>query len=280
MISRTLKNKKKFSKYLKISIIVLLVITISLITYKIYFNNKSSKQLFQSIKKQDELCNLDLVTTPFSIYKDYYITTTNNDSYIVLKISRKEYSKLMNHDFKDTYNIKGISKILDGKPLRRIKLLINNGKIELKGKVLYLDASSKDILNTTIILSIVLIIINLFLYIINTIFIKTINISNEELKKLDKEKYKKYGKLYISDNYIFIKNTFDIININKIIVMYEKNNIIYLITEFNEIYKFKNNKHYDLIEILMDKNKDIIVGINSDIKKQIKKKYNITLKEV
>lgn len=35
MISRTLKNKKKFSKYLKISIIVLLVITISLITYKI-----------------------------------------------------------------------------------------------------------------------------------------------------------------------------------------------------------------------------------------------------
>ena len=60
MISRTLKNKKKFSKYLKISIIVLLVITISLITYKIYFNNKSSKQLFQSIKKQDELCNLDL----------------------------------------------------------------------------------------------------------------------------------------------------------------------------------------------------------------------------
>ena len=255
MISRTLKNKKKFSKYLKISIIVLLVITISLITYKIYFNNKSSKQLFQSIKKQDELCNLDLVTTPFSIYKDYYITTTNNDSYIVLKISRKEYSKLMNHDFKDTYNIKGISKILDGKPLRRIKLLINNGKIELKGKVLYLDASSKDILNTTIILSIVLIIINLFLYIINNIFIKTINISNEELKKLDKEKYKK-------------------------LVMYEKNNIIYLITEFNEIYKFKNNKHYDLIEILMDKNKDIIVGINSDIKKQIKKKYNITLKEV
>ena len=123
MISRTLKNKKKFSKYLKISIIVLLVITISLITYKIYFNNKSSKQLFQSIKRQDELCNLDLVTTPFSIYKDYYITTTNNDSYIVLKISRKEYSKLMNHDFKDTYNIKGISKILDGKPLRRIKLL-------------------------------------------------------------------------------------------------------------------------------------------------------------
>ncbi len=60
----------------------------------------------------------------------------------------------------------------------------------------------------------------------------------------------------------------------------EKNNIIYLITEFNEIYKFKNNKHYDLIEILMNKNKDIIVGINSDIKKQIKKKYNITLKEV
>ena len=71
-----------------------------------------------------------------------------------------------------------------------------------------------------------------------------------------------------------------IINYHKIIVMYEKNNIIYLITEFNEIYKFKNNKHYDLIEILMDKNKDIIVGINSDIKKQIKKKYNITLKEV
>ena len=68
----------------------MLVITISLITYKIYFNNKSSKQLFQSIKRQDELCNLDLVTTPFSIYKDYYITTTNNDSYIVLKISRKE----------------------------------------------------------------------------------------------------------------------------------------------------------------------------------------------
>ena len=35
-----------------------------------------------------------------------------------------------------------------------------------------------------------------------------------------------------------------------------------------------------LANLLMDKNKDIIVGINSDIIKQIKKKYNITLKEV
>ena len=111
-------------------------------------------------------------------------------------------------------------------------------------------------------------------------FLKTINIDENILKKYDKDKYTKYGKLYISNNYIFLKDTFEIININNIIVMYEKNDFIYLVTEYNEMYKFKNSNNYDLFDVISSKNKDIIIGINNDIKKQIKKKYNITLKEV
>lgn len=280
MINKILKNKKRFSLYLRISLIILGIIFISLITYKIYFSKESLKHNFQDIKKQNEICNQTLISTPFSIYKNYYITTTNNDSYMILKISRKEYNKLMKYDFKNKYTIKGMSKILDDEIQNKMKLLINNGKSEFKGKVLYLDANYIEDINTVLILIIILIIVNTFLLIINNIFLKTINIDDNILKKYDKEKYTKYGKLYISNNYIFLKDTFEVININNIILMYEKNDLIYLVTEYNEMYKFKNSNNYDLFDIISSKNKDITIGINNDIKKQIKKKYNITLKEV
>ena len=280
MITKTLKNKKRFSLYLKISLIILGIIFISLITYKIYFNKESLKHNFQDIKKQNEICNQILISTPFSIYKNYYITTTNNDSYMILKISKKEYNKLMKYDFKDKYTIKGMSKKLDNETQNKIKLLINDGKSEFKGNILYLDSNYSEDINTVLIFIIILIIVNTFLLIINNMFLKTINIDENILKKYDKDKYTKYGKLYISNNYIFLKNTFEIININNIIVMYEKNDFIYLVTEYNEMYKFKNSNNYDLFDVISSKNKDIIIGINNDIKKQIKKKYNITLKEV
>lgn len=280
MITKTLKKKKRFSLYLKISLIILGIIFISLITYKIYFNKESLKHNFQDIKKQNEICNQILISTPFSIYKNYYITTTNNDSYMILKISKKEYNKLMKYDFKDKYTIKGMSKKLDNETQNKIKLLINDGKSEFKGNILYLDTNYIEDINTVLILIIILIIVNTFLLIINNMFLKTINIDENILKKYDKDKYTKYGKLYISNNYIFLKDTFEIININNIIVMYEKNDFIYLVTEYNEMYKFKNSNNYDLFDVISSKNKDIIIGINNDIKKQIKKKYNITLKEV
>lgn len=280
MISKILKKKKRFSLFLKISIIILSVILISFISYKIYFNKNSLKHNFQEIKKQNEACNLVLKTTPFSVHKGYYITTINNDSYIILKISKIEYEKLMKHDFKNTYTIKGISKILDTKTQNEIKISINEGKSEFKGKILYLDANIISDLNISIIFITILILINIFLLFINNIFLKTINIDENILKKYDKEKYTKYGKLYISKNYIFLKDTFDIIDINNIILMYEKHDSIYLVTEYNDMYKFNNSDDYDLFDVISSKNKDIIIGINNDIKKQIKKKYNITLKEV
>ena len=85
---------------------------------------------------------------------------------------------------------------------------------------------------------------------------------------------------YISKNYIFKKDTFDLINIKDIILMYEKNNKITLVTKVNEIYKFDSDKNYDLFDIILSKNNNIIIGINKDIIKQIKQEYNITIEEV
>ena len=62
--------------------------------------------------------------------------------------------------------------------------------------------------------------------------------------------------------------------------MYEKNNKITLVTKVNEIYKFDSDKNYDLFDIILSKNNNIIIGINKDIIKQIKKEYNITIEEV
>lgn len=52
MINKTLKNKKRFSLYLRISLIILGIIFISLITYKIYFSKESLKHNFQDIKNK------------------------------------------------------------------------------------------------------------------------------------------------------------------------------------------------------------------------------------
>ena len=72
-------------------------------------------------------------------------------------------------------------------------------------------------------------------------------------------------------NYTYLKD---------IILMYEKNNKITLVTKVNEIYKFDSDKNYDLFDIILSKNNNIIIGINKDIIKQIKKEYNITIEEV
>ena len=62
--------------------------------------------------------------------------------------------------------------------------------------------------------------------------------------------------------------------------MYQKDNHVIILTSSNIQYKFKIKENYDLFDIIISKNKDIFIGINSKIKKEIKNKYNITLKEV
>ncbi|UKI58041.1 MAG: hypothetical protein L6V81_00825 [Clostridium sp.] len=71
--------------------------------------------------------------------------------------------------------------------------------MNLKEKVLYLDANYIEDINTVLILIIILIIVNTFLLIINNIFFKkTINIDDNILKKYDKEK-----NILNMENYIY-----------------------------------------------------------------------------
>lgn len=281
MITKSLKNKKRLNIILKVLIIFLGLILIITISSKIYFNKVSKKENFLTLNQQNVFCNLDLIKTPYGIYNNYYITTTDYKNYIIIKMSESEYNKLLKFDFsKEKYNIKGISKKIDSKTLNKIKDSINDGKSDFEKNILYLDAYAISITNKLIIISIILLLISICLHIINTLLLKSIIINESTLKKLDKEEYKKYGKLYISKNYIFNKFSFDIINIKDIILMYEKDDKITLITKLNESYEFNKDKEYDLFDIISNKNKNIIIGINKDIIKQIKKEYNITLEEV
>ena len=281
MVIKSLKNKKRLNIFLKIAIIFLSVLLVVTTVSKIYFNKVSKKEDFLTLKQQNVFCNLDLIKTPYGIYNNYYITTTDYKNYIIIKISESEYDKLLKFDFsKEKYNIKGISKKIDSKTLNKIKNSINDGKSNFEKNILYLDAYTISITSKLIIISIVLLLISIYLLVINSLLLKSINIDENTLKKLDKEEYKKYGKLYISKNYIFKKDSFDIINIKDIILMYEKNDKITLITKVNEMYELNKNKEYDLFDIISNKNKNIIIGINKDIIKQIKKEYNITIEEV
>lgn len=281
MVIKSLKNKKRLNIFLKIAIIFLSVLLVVTTVSKIYFNKVSKKEDFLTLKQQNVFCNLDLIKTPYGIYNNYYITTTDYKNYIIIKMSESEYDKLLKFDFsKEKYNIKGISKKIDSKTLNKIKNSINDGKSNFEKNILYLDAYTISITSKLIIISIVLLLISIYLLVINSLLLKSINIDENTLKKLDKEEYKKYGKLYISKNYIFKKDSFDIINIKDIILMYEKNDKITLITKVNEMYELNKNKEYDLFDIISNKNKNIIIGINKDIIKQIKKEYNITIEEV
>lgn len=281
MVIKSLKNKKRLNIFLKITIIFLGVLLLITTASKIYFNKVSKKEDFLTLKQQNVFCNLDLIKTPYGIYNNYYITTTDYKNYIIIKMSESEYDKLLKFDFsKEKYNIKGISKKIDSKTLNKIKNSINDGKSNFEKNILYLDAYTISITSKLIIISIVLLLISIYLLVINSLLLKSINIDENNLKKLDKEEYKKYGKLYISKNYIFKKDSFDIINIKDIILMYEKNDKITLITKVNEMYELNKNKEYDLFDIISNKNKNIIIGINKDIIKQIKKEYNITIEEV
>lgn len=281
MVIKSLKNKKRLNIFLKITIIFLGVLLLITTASKIYFNKVSKKEDFLTLKQQNVFCNLDLIKTPYGIYNNYYITTTDYKNYIIIKMSESEYDKLLKFDFsKEKYNIKGISKKIDSKTLNKIKNSINDGKSNFEKNILYLDAYTISITSKLIIISIVLLLISIYLLVINSLLLKSINIDENTLKKLDKEEYKKYGKLYISKNYIFKKDSFDIINIKDIILMYEKNDKITLITKVNEMYELNKNKEYDLFDIISNKNKNIIIGINKDIIKQIKKEYNITIEEV
>lgn len=281
MVIKSLKNKKRLNIFLKIIIIFLGVLLVITIASKIYFNKVSKKEDFLTLKQQNVFCNLDLIKTPYGIYNNYYITTTDYKNYIIIKMSESEYDKLLKFDFsKEKYNIKGVSKKIDSKTLNKIKNSINDGKSNFEKNILYLDAYTISITSKLIIISIVLLLISIYLLVINTLLLKSINIDESTLKKLDKEEYKKYGKLYISKNYIFKKDSFDIINIKDIILMYEKDDKITLITKVNEMYELNKNKEYDLFDIISNNNKNILIGLNKDIIKQIKKEYNITIEEV
>lgn len=277
MINKTIKNKKVSNKILKISIILLAIISITFTIYRIYYNKTTIKNEFRNINKQNKLCNLELTKVPYNIYKNYYFATLDNENYIIFKASKKEYKKIFKYSFEDKYTLKGMSKLLDNDTKKHIEE-ISNG--EIKGNVLYLDTYTITLLDKAIILSIILIIISIIIILINNVYLKSINISQKELDKIDKEKFIKYDKLYISDNYIYIKNILEIIKIKDIILIYQKDNYIYIITKYNNEYKFKYNEEQDIFDIITNKNKDIIIGINETIKKEIKKKYNITLKEV
>lgn len=281
MVIKSLKNKKRLNIFLKIMIIFLGVLLVITTASKIYFNKVSKKEDFLTLKQQNVFCNLDLIKTPYGIYNNYYITTTDYKNYIIIKMSESEYDKLLKFDFsKEKYNIKGVSKKIDSKTLNKIKNSINDGKSNFEKNILYLDAYTISITTKLIIISIILLLISIYLLVINTLLLKSINIDESILKKLDKEEYKKYGKLYISKNYIFKKDSFDIINIKDIILMYEKDDKITLITKVNEMYELNKNKEYDLFDIISNNNKNIIIGLNKDIIKQIKKEYNITIEEV
>ena len=281
MVIKSLKNKKRLNIFLKIIIIFLGVLLVITIASKIYFNKVSKKEDFLTLKQQNVFCNLDLIKTPYGIYNNYYITTTDYKNYIIIKMSESEYDKLLKFDFsKEKYNIKGVSKKIDSKTLNKIKNSINDGKSNFEKNILYLDAYTISITSKLIIISIILLLISIYLLVINTLLLKSINIDESTLKKLDKEEYKKYGKLYISKNYIFKKDSFDIINIKDIILMYEKDDKITLITKVNEMYELNKNKEYDLFDIISNNNKNILIGLNKDIIKQIKKEYNITIEEV
>lgn len=281
MVIKSLKNKKRLNIFLKIIIIFLGVLLVITTASKIYFNKVSKKEDFLTLKQQNVFCNLDLIKTPYGIYNNYYITTTDYKNYIIIKMSESEYDKLLKFDFsKEKYNIKGVSKKIDSKTLNKIKNSINDGKSNFEKNILYLDAYTISITSKLIIISIVLLLISIYLLVINTLLLKSINIDESTLKKLDKEEYKKYGKLYISKNYIFKKDSFDIINIKDIILMYEKDDKITLITKVNEMYELNKNKEYDLFDIISNNNKNILIGLNKDIIKQIKKEYNITIEEV
>lgn len=281
MVIKSLKNKKRLNIFLKIAIIFLSVLLVVTTVSKIYFNKISKKEDFLTLKQENVFCNLDLIKTPYGIYNNYYITTTDYKNYVIIKMSENEYNKLLKFNFsKEKYNIKGISKKIDEKTLNEIKNSINDGKSNFEKNILYLDAYTISITSKLVIISIILLLISIYLLVINTLFLKSISIDKNALKKQDKEEYKRFGKLYISKNYIFKKDTFDLINIKDIILMYEKNNKITLVTKVNEIYKFDSDKNYDLFDIILSKNNNIIIGINKDIIKQIKKEYNITIEEV
>lgn len=282
MIQKALNNKKRNNIILLIITIILFITLLLNIIYKTYYNNKTSKESFLNINKQNTLCNLDIIKTPYNIYKNYYITTSNNNNYIIIKISKKGYNSLLKYDFTNNkYNIKGISKKLNNNTINNIKKVINEGNIEFNDNVLYIDTTLIPLLNKINILLVILIIINIYLIIINKLLLNTITLSKNEIKSLSKENYIKYDRnLYISNNTIFKKDTLDIINIKDIILMYQKDNHVIILTSSNIQYKFKIKENYDLFDIIISKNKDIFIGINSKIKKEIKNKYNITLKEV
>lgn len=281
MIEKTLNNKKRNNIILLIITIILFITLLLNIIYKTYYNNKTSKESYLNINKQNILCNLDIIKKPYNIYKNYYITTSNNNNYIIIKISKKDYNNLLKYDFNNKYNIKGISKKLDKNTINNIKKVINEGNIEFDNNILYLDTTLISLINKIIILLVILIIINIYLIIINKLLLNTVTLSKKDIKSLSKEEYIKYDhNLYISNNTIFKKDTLDIINIKDIILMYQKDNYVIILTSSNIQYKFKIKESYDLFDIIINKNKNIFIGINSKIKKEIKNKYNITLKEV
>ena len=172
MVIKSLKNKKRLNIFLKIAIIFLSVLLVVTIVSKIYFNKISKKEDFLTLKQENVFCNLDLIKTPYGIYNNYYITTTDYKNYVIIKMSENEYNKLLKFNFsKEKYNIKGISKKIDEKTLNEIKNSINDGKSNFEKNILYLDAYTISITSKLVIISIILLLISIYLLVINTLLL-------------------------------------------------------------------------------------------------------------
>ena len=157
MVIKSIKNKKRLNIFLKIAIIFLSVLLVVTTVSKIYFNKISKKEDFLTLKQENVFCNLDLIKTPYGIYNNYYITTTDYKNYVIIKMSENEYNKLLKFNFsKEKYNIKGISKKIDEKTLNEIKNSINDGKSNFEKNILYLDAYTISITSKLVIISIIL----------------------------------------------------------------------------------------------------------------------------